>query len=319
MNELVVYPNASKGGITSVIRGRAVEAPSTRFDVIFFDDRGGAQAFADLPNVRVSIIQRGRAEPAIKYLTRNHSYSTVSVLSSPEIVKHLETTDSHVRYEFHSSDMKINKNEIRNLDLRIIDEISTPTDFMASAIRPLLPREHRKKLAVVPNLVDKTIFTPDGSTEFYAYEALSSEKGIPLIWVGRFDEGKGYRHFIRTLAALPSEYRGILVVSLEKDPNRASAFFNECAAMGVLERIELYLNQSQFDMAKLYRWAAERDGRAVSTSLLESFGYFVAEAASCGLPVVAFDLPVWKEHEYEDRITTVPIGSVTSLVHAICN
>lgn len=87
--------------------------------------------------------------------------------------------------------------------------------------------------------------------------------------------------------------------------------------MGVSDRVELYLNQPQTEMAKLYRWAARQGGLAISTSLLESFGYFVAEATACELPVVAFDLPVWKEHLNKELISTVPIGSVTELVRLI--
>lgn len=319
MKQLIVYPNASKGGITSVIRGRAAAEPNVRFDVLFFNDRGGSQAFADLKNVRTAILPKGRAEFAAKYLHSQNSYDTISILSAPSMMKHLADVSAHVRYEFHSSDMSVNKREIDALELGSIDELSVPSNFMASAIQHIIPAQFRKKLSVTPNLVDGTIFSAEGTTDFYRDlpSERSSSNAIPLVWVGRFDEGKGYRHFLRALGMLPSKYYGVVVVSLEKDPSRASAFLNEAAVAGVFDRVELYLNQSQFEMAKLYRWAAQRGGRAVSTSLLESFGYFVAESAACGLPVVAFNLPVWKEHENQNKISTVPVGSVTELVRAI--
>lgn len=317
MQELIIYPNASKGGISSVIRGRATAYPYIRFDVIFLEDRGGSQAFSDLPNVRTSIISRGRAETAIEYLVQTNSYSTVSVLSYPSIVKRIASLANHIRYEFHSSDMNVNRREIASLDLNLVDEFTAPTNFMIRSIESVLPPHQWRKLRMLPNLVDSKTFSRTGPSDFYREGTRTQPAGIPLVWVGRFDDGKGYRHFLRTLASLPNQYFGIVVVSLEKDPDRASAFFNECAAMGVTERVHLFLNQPQSEMAKLYRWAAEREGRAVSTSLLESFGYFVAEATACGLPVVTFDLPVWEEHTNRDLITSVTVGSVTSLVEAL--
>lgn len=317
MKELIIYPNASKGGITSVIRGRAAASPHTRFDVVFLEDRGGSQAFSDLSNVRMSIIPRGRAEPAIEYLVNTHSYRTVSVLSYPSIVKRIAGSVHHLRYEFHSSDMEVNSREVNSLELDLVDEFTAPTSFMVTSIEAVLPAHQRRKLRVLPNLVDSTIFSPTGPSDFYNEDAPAADAGIPLVWVGRFDDGKGYKHFLRALRALPEQYFGIVVVSLEKDPNRTSSFFNECAAMGVTERVHLYLNQPHSEMARLYRWAAERGGQAISTSLLESFGYFVAEATECGLPVIAFDLPVWQEHKNKDLITRVTVGSVTSLVQSI--
>lgn len=317
MHELIIYPNASKGGITSVIRGRAAAYPHVLFDVVFLEDRGGGRAFSDLPNVRISIIPRGRAEAAVEYLVGQKSYTTVSVLSYPIIVKRLAGTADHIRYEFHSSDMAVNEREINNLELDSVDEITVPTSFMANSIESILPPHQRRKLRTLPNLVDANIFSRNGAIDFYDDANTEPTGKVPLVWVGRFDDGKGYKHFLRTIAALPQQYFGIAVVSLEKDPSRASSFFNEAAAMGVLERVELYLNQPQSEMAKLYRWAAMRGGRAISTSLLESFGYFVAEATECGLPAIAFDLPVWQEHPNKNLITSVPIGSVTALIRSV--
>lgn len=224
MDQLIIYPNASKGGITSVIRGRAVAQPYLRFDALFFEDRGGSQAFVDLDNVRTAIIPPGRAESAAQYLENQNSYETISVLSSPNIMKHLSGVSANIRYEFHSSDMAVNKREIEKLDLAQIDELTVPTEVMANAIFPLIAQAHVRKLRVLPNLVDSNIFGPEGAIDFYREEESLVEGAIPLVWVGRFDEGKGYRHFLRALAALPENYYGIVVVSLEKDPSRASAF-----------------------------------------------------------------------------------------------
>lgn len=317
MAELIVYPNASKGGITSVIRGRAVEEPRKRFDVVFFHDKGGRRAFSDLSNVRTTIIRRDRADFAVEYLINQNNYETVSVLSSPKTVGHIANAADNIRYEFHSSNPLVIKSELESMDLNQVEEFAVPSKFLRGTVAPLLPKFHRRKLRVLPNVVDSSIFTPEGATDFYSPSREPETAAVPLVWVGRFDTGKGYRHFLRALAALPPRYFGIVVVSFESDPSRAADFYHECAAMGVTDRVQLYLNQSQHEMAKLYRWAKQRGGLAVSTSLLESFGYFVAEATACELPVVAFELPVFNEQPNVDMISTVPIGSVTALVDSI--
>lgn len=317
MRDLIVYPNASKGGVSTVIRGRAVAEPQRGIDAVFFADKGGANAFEDLPLVRTLIVSPDRRDAVLKYMAGTFDYASASVLSAPAVVAQLAGRVRHLRYEFHSSDLTIIKNEIDKLDTASLDEISVPTRYMAQHVRALLPISARRKLNVLPNLVDHGTFRPEGAAVFAEESDQVLHQGIPLIWVGRFDKGKGHRHFARMLAGLPREYVGIMVVSLEKDPDRVSQFLAECAVMGVLDRVRVYLNLPQKELAALYRWARDRGGSAVSTSLLESFGYFVAEATACALPVVAFDLPVWAEHDRRQLITTVPTGSVRDLVSAL--
>lgn len=317
MNDLIVYPNASKGGVTTVIRGRAVAKPQRRIDAVFSEDKGGASAFVDLPNVRPVIMRRDRLGAALTYMAKTFRYETASVLSSPKAVEHLAGAVPLLRYEFHSSDLAVIESEIAKLDLGAVDEITAPTQYMVDQVHDLLPRSQRSKLAVLRNLVDGEVFRKEGPAEFVDRSDQALSSAVPLIWVGRFDKGKGHRHFARLLAALPAQYMGVMVVSLEKDPERITAFLSECAVMGVLDRVRIHLNLPQVELAELYRWARERGGFAVSTSVLESFGYFVAEATACGLRVAAFDLPVWDEHDRQHLIERVPIGSVRALAETV--
>lgn len=317
MRDLIVYPNASKGGVSTVIRGRALHDSERAFDAVFFEDRGGAHAFDDLPNVRVSVIRRDRSVAAINYMLSVFEYDLVSVLSAPEIVAQVAGKTPRLRYEFHSSDLGVVRSEVGKIDFGLVDEISVPTRWLAEQVGDLLPEKFRDLLSVVPNRVDLSNFSREGSTEFYAVEADFPESAVPLVWVGRFDQGKGFRHFARLLGGLSERYVGIVIVSLENSPDRVSAFLSECAAMGVLSRVRIHSDLPQSVLADLYRWTREREGWAVSTSLMESFGYFVAEATACGLRAAVFDLPVWAEHPSRELISVVPIGSVNGLIQTI--
>lgn len=318
MNELIYYPNCSMGGVTTVIRGRAIAQTSRRFDAVFVEDRGGKRAFDDLPNVRSLVIRKDRKGHALNYMVERFGYEQVSVLSDPSAVDDLAGKVESLRYEFHSSNLDIIKSEVGKLTFDAIDEIAAPTEFMAQQISDLLPSAQRRKLGVVPNLIDEHTFSESGPSDFYVETVTPALRDArPLVWVGRFDRGKGPRHFVRLLASLPDDYVGVMVVSMEKDPARVSDILSEAAVMGVMDRISIHANLPQADLAKLYRWARDRNGWAVSTSLLESFGYFVAEAAACGLPVAAFHLPVWREHKAQELIHSVPIGSVHHLAELI--
>ena len=54
----------------------------------------------------------------------------------------------------------------------------------------------------------------------------------------------------------------------------------------------------------------------VFPSYLESWGLAIAEAMACGLPVVAYDLPIYKE-VFEDRLITVPLGDLKAIADKV--
>ena len=319
MNKLIIYPNCSKGGVTSVIRGRARNERFTNFDVVFFHDRGGRNAFDDLPNVNVRVVSSGRGPNYLCYLGRVKPYAEISVLSHPETANRLSDLDNvSVSYEFHSSDMSIVKKEIKALNLDRLVNILAPSQQMVDLIREELPPRIRTRVRVERNLVDHYLFNKEGSADFFASSRFASDgESVPLVWVGRFDKGKGYQYFIRLIAALPMEFIGHVVVSLESDPQRAAAFWAECESMGVADRIRVYLNLPQAEVADLYRTARELEGWYVSTSLMESFGYSVAEARACGLRVGAFELPGWDIYADADHVERGDPGATCQMLKVI--
>lgn len=316
MRKLITYPNCSKGGVTSVIRGRAASEPETVFDVIFVNDRGGARAFDDLLNVNVRIIRPDRLVAYLKSLVKALEYDSIHVLSQPLVANELSgDEDTAVSYEFHSSSMPVVEAEIEKLDLNQLAEIVVPSEQMRSWISDRLPKRYRPRVNVVSNLVDKSSFTADGYSDYFKQDRDFPADGKPVVWVGRFDQGKGFQYAVRTLAQLPKEYVGIFIVSLEHDPARISAFFSECDAMGIRDRVHLLMDLTPEEMANIYRSAAAQAGVFISTSLMESFGYAIAESMACGLSCVAFELPILSLHE--GPLTSVPIGDVLGMSEAI--
>lgn len=319
MRKLIIYPNCSKGGVSSVIRGRAADEPNTQFDVVFFNDRGGLRTFSDISNVDVRIIREDRSIAYLTYLVSRMDYDSVHVLSTPKIANALvENPDVVAVYEFHSSNMTVVEQELKELDIDKMSQIAVPSEMMKLKIGERLPRRTLSRLVVVPNLVDHHVFSQNGPSDFFDRDPNFTEESLrPIVWVGRFDKDKGYQYAVRALAQLPEDFIGIFVVSLEHDPVRTSRFLSECDAMGVRDRVQLYMNLSQPEIANLYRSARDRGGVYVSTSLMESFGYAIAESIECGLPCAAFELPVLGLHRDRGKLQSVPIGDVEALAKMI--
>lgn len=316
MRKLIVYPNYSKGGVTTVIRGRASNEPATTFDAIFLYDRGGAGSLDQFPNVNVRVVRPDRVDTYLKFITSQYDYDEISILSLPKVAnKLLERDDLAVNYEIHSSDMKIVGGELEQLQVDRLSLLYTPSSQMVDRLTQLVPKRLRPRLQIRENLVDHTTFRPDGDIRVNACWA---DVSIPLVWVGRFDEGKGYLHVPRILAQLPENYGITVVVSLESDPERFAKFLAECDALGVRSRARVFMDLDPEDIASLYRSAAEHGGAFLSTSLMESFGYAVREALACGLRVVAYSLPVFKSVS-NTNLTLVPIGDVHGMSAAIAS
>lgn len=319
MRKLFIYPNCSKGGVISVIRGRARAEKDTEFDVVFFNDRGGRNAFSDLDNVNIRLVRQDRSQNYFAYLTQHFTYDQVNVLSHPKTANLLSANDDlAVTYEFHSSDMSIVKKEIGELNLDRLAAITAPTPQMVKAITNFMPARIKPRMSVVPNLVDTALFNEQSPTDFFTNSKFELDsQTIPMVWVGRFDKGKGYGYALRTLAQLPEKYFCFFVVSLESNPERANQFYREAAEMGVLHRVRLFIDLPQSAMAELLSSTRQRRGWLMSTSLMESFGYSVAEALACGLRVAAFELPVWVNFERQDLLHRVTSGDVQGLAQAI--
>lgn len=270
--------------------------------------------FTDLDNTNVRIVRSDRINAFLTASTAKNIYDEIRVLSSPTVANALSLNDDlEIIYEFHSSDMGVVNNEIQKLEVDRLGQIVVPSKKMQDWVRELLPRRVRNRVRVEENLIDRGTFRAGVTTYFPGIE---NDRVRPLLWVGRFDDGKGFVFLPRLLAQLPREYEAYVVVSLERDPARAGRFLAECDAMGVRDRVHLYMNLAPSALNELYNLAADRGGWMISTSLMESFGYAVREALASGLRVLAFSLPVYEDLR-DSSLFLTPIGGVREMSETI--
>ncbi|KHE74976.1 hypothetical protein AS25_04085 [Kocuria marina] len=312
---LSIYPNCSKGGMTTVYRSRAAADPNSQFDFLFKNDAGGRDSFATLPNGSFRIYPEARFEAAVRYVASHSHFDEIRVTSLPELASALaQEHPGRVTYEFHSSNMAIIDKELKRLDLESIVAVQTPSRWLTAAVVRRVDAQWADKCVTVPNLVDHLTF----HKEVPAADMDLGDHAVPLLWIGRFDKGKNFNDFLRVVASLPEEFVPVSIVSLESEPQRLARALLEARAYGVDQKLRTFLNLSQGHLASLYTWARDRGGVLVSTSLAESFGYSVAEALACGLPAAAYR--VGGISEVPDSGTAhrlIPVGDVPALSRAV--
>ncbi|MHA7244144.1 glycosyltransferase family 4 protein [Paeniglutamicibacter antarcticus] len=280
--------------MTTVYKNRIADSPSDRHHMVFKNDFGARGVFESYENARVDIADKGRLEAFVKYAYSTATYDEVRITSLPVIANILlDIAPDNVVYEFHSSTETILKTEVDILNLDKLKHIIVPSLYLQNIIVSMLPSECTVDVKVLPNIVDNSIFFQKQSNMIWDFR----KESIPLIWIGRFDKGKNARDFLRALSLLPESYIGLLVVSMETEPERASSFMADVVSYRLDERVHIMMNLSQEEIAALYSYVSGKHGVFVSTSLGESFGYGVAEALACGLDTVAYDVGALAERE----------------------
>jgi len=148
-----------------------------------------------------------------------------------------------------------------------------------------------------------------------APHAISAIGGMPLptkyfLHVGAHRPHKNIQQLVRVLAGLPEDEALILVGSADdrwSDPTVELA-----RALGVSSRVLILGKVSETELAALYRQAHA----FLYPSLVEGFGLPLLEAMAAGVPVIASDIPVFREVA-EQAAVFVPPDDTDAWVSAI--
>jgi phosphatidylinositol alpha-mannosyltransferase len=136
--------------------------------------------------------------------------------------------------------------------------------------------------------------------------------GRKLLFVGRLEPRKGFRVAVRAFARLAERYPDLLLVAVGDGGERD--------AVRLLDRRlrRRVLMEGQVSNTRLPGYYAAADAFVAPAVGGESFGIVLAEAMSAGLPVIASDIPGFREvvrHRREGLL--VPPGEPAALADAL--
>ncbi|KAA9000327.1 glycosyltransferase [Paenibacillus spiritus] len=182
-----------------------------------------------------------------------------------------------------------------------------PTYHLFDLFNRYLPGVHRY---VIANMLD---------VERFRYVPGERPRDPVLAWVGRLEPNKNWRELLAVASALRSRVPD-LHLWMFHDPKLAADGENErfrqaLAESGMGDRLAEFIRIPNSGMPHYYSRVADSGGFLLSTSVMEGFGYAVAEAILCGCPVLSTDsdgVRSFIEHDCTGKF--YPLGDIQTAV-----
>lgn len=173
--------------------------------------------------------------------------------------------------------------EVTRFAVNAADQVTAPSQFLRDAAAELLGADAARRIAVLPNFVDPTVFSPaPAGSRSAAAAALFG--GVPdgptLMHVSNFRPVKRTADLVELLARVRRSVPARLIL-VGDGPDRA-ALAAQVTARGLGDQVRLLGPVA--DLPSLLRHA----DAFVLTSESESFGVAALEALSSGVPVFAY-------------------------------
>ncbi|WP_138494265.1 glycosyltransferase family 4 protein [Paenibacillus pinistramenti] len=129
--------------------------------------------------------------------------------------------------------------------------------------------------------------------ESFAHRALPREGGPVMGWVGRIEENKNWRDFLRIGHKLREQHPQLKLWMFEdstlSEPGQRTQFIELVKNLGLGGSLTILDNIPNAEMPNYYSRIADSGGFLCSTSKVEGFGYAVLEAICCQCPVLSTD------------------------------
>jgi glycosyltransferase involved in cell wall biosynthesis len=150
--------------------------------------------------------------------------------------------------------------------------IVTPSEWLANKVKLSFLRD--KAVAVIPNGIDQNIFKPTDYIDLDIYPFIKDKKMILSVASDIMSENKGGQRIIEVAKELENESIIFVLVGAKVEyKNQKNIIFME-------------KTRNQVELAKLYTYASA----LLVLSKSESFSLVIAEALSCGTPVIGYDV-----------------------------
>lgn len=293
MKVLYGYRYGIVGGVSTqlLLRRAALRDVGIRCEMFFSQDNGLGQILTDNDGIHFG------TDKSFGQIVRSGRFDAVIVIDSPELL----AVASGKFYRRNPVFLDVHTTVSTGLDY--LTEISTsrlagvlvPTHYSASLVSKRLPAD--TKIDMLPNILDTHSFTPfahvgSGEMEF------TQTGPRQFVWVGKLDHHKNWRLALVHAAMLRQVLGDIhlhVVGGYTAPTSQGEAFFNLAHRLGISDCVSWLDRIENAALLTLYRQCAASRGAMLVTSRDESFGMAAAEALLCGCPLIANDLPVFRE------------------------
>jgi glycosyltransferase involved in cell wall biosynthesis len=176
----------------------------------------------------------------------------------------------------------------------------TPSEWLSSKVKLSFLRD--KPIIVIPNGIDQDIFKPRDFTDLEIYPSVMKKKVILSVASDIMSENKGGQRVLDIADRIQNKDIVFILIGGRRPKN----YYNENV-------IFINKTKNQIELAKFY---------SLSTCLLilsksETFALTVAEALSCGTPIIGYDSGGIKETIVRGNGSLFSFGDIESILKSI--
>lgn len=294
MKILYAYRYGIIGGVSSqlLLRYAALHEAGIRCELFFSQDNGLGQVLESRDGIHFG------TETALHQLVRDGRFNAVIIIDSPELLDIARGPfyrRNPVFLDVHTT-TATGLAYLTDISLSRLAGVMVPTRYSANLVAGRLPAT--SSVSVVPNILNTTLFSPEAPSSKDA-NVKPTPRDREYIWVGKLDLHKNWRLALIYVAMLRQflgeNIRLHMVGGYTASPKQSEAFFRLAYRLGISDRVHWLDRIANAALADLYRQCAASGGAMLVTSRDESFGMAAAEALLCGCPLIANDLPVFRE------------------------
>jgi glycosyltransferase involved in cell wall biosynthesis len=288
---------------TAVLQRHGIEA-----HVLYLYPGSGMQNNTNTPVFTAS------SNEEIHSLIHHHQYDAIIVTSDIAMPGRLRALGYQGRIIYEAQGLGTREQALETIQMGVPylqahcnAAVIPPTDHLLGLFIQMCPWLHR---FVIPNMLDTNTFAPV-SVDTPPYPVLA--------WVGRLEHNKNWREYLtissEIIKRIPEARLWLFHDPSLANPEDEVMFRHMLAEYGLEDRIGIFINVPHSEMPTFYSMIAASGGIMLSTSLLEGFGYAVAEAISCGCPVLSTDSDGVRSFITHNKTGKFyPIGNVNTAV-----
>jgi glycosyltransferase involved in cell wall biosynthesis len=293
MKILFIYLFMSLGGVETVLKNRCegFQSIGAKADFIFLEDRGGGSSFKSLQSSQIFVTND--LQEIEKIIIRG-DYDVVSVIDTPQahVLLRKIAKSQRVLMEVHTPHpvmRKYIKTDVVEDAIAVIVPTSTFGTLVASEMKKPHP-----PIVPMPNPVNR-LFMQD-------FEQIPKHNRVPIAYVGRIEQIKDWKESTRIVQQVIRRRKDIDFYMIGRlIDERPEAVFREFSREGLAGHVK-WLPFIEYDkMPAFYNFISANNGVYLTSSKGESFGMTLIESMACKLPIVAADLPVFREVLGEGR------------------